>query len=135
MFLRSVVVTVFRLVWLTVGSGMAATMLVVRTFLHLEGCGSHPLGCSDSLRADKQKKERGESSISGIYRRKNTIIRHRYSFSKTHPLKVNRFEKSRGYESPKHNLTDRLFGDLKPLFIRTKERESKSTSSSHLQSY
>jgi hypothetical protein len=64
MFLRSVVVTVFRLVWLPVWSGIAATMMVGRTFFHLEGYGSHPIGCSDCLRADKQEKEWCKSSIS-----------------------------------------------------------------------
>jgi len=50
-------------------------MMVGRTFFHLEGYGSHPIGCSDRLMADKQKKERCKSSISGIYRRKIAIIR------------------------------------------------------------
>jgi hypothetical protein len=85
--------------------------------------------------ADKQKREKYKSSISVIYRRNIAIIRRLDSFSKTRSLKVGRYEKLRGFESPKHNLTDRLFGDLKPLFIRTKERGSKRTSLSHLQSY
>ena len=53
-FLRSFDVRVFWFVWLTVVSGTAATMLVPTSFLHLEGCGTHPIGWSVLDEADKR---------------------------------------------------------------------------------
>jgi hypothetical protein len=54
MFFKSVVVRSNLSFVVLIVSGTAATMLVPTSFLHLEGIGIHPIGCSLHSMADKR---------------------------------------------------------------------------------